>query len=752
MLITLPFWQDFLLRSVALFYLAERLYGFMLQRLKALDLEKNYSKLLKAAIVMTVLFKLLLMGLFSSDYQDLMFIPFVQCFLEGENPYQYYYDHHLLSSFPYPPVMLFVESIGGMLAALFGTGSLFIRNLVFKLPMLVMDLVGLYYLMHISRSRRKYILVLYFMSPIVLYAGYMHGQLDIIPTVFLIGAIYYLTQTSVSAGLGSSNLPGDRSGLYLPLFGRISGNDWKYMLLLTLSLASKFHIAAALPLFFLYIYKKKGFGKAVGMIVIPVLFTALIVMPFWGSGFIHMVLLNKEQSAIDNVYLPYGNAHLLLPVLVLLFIYFQAFHINQMNRDLLISMAGLLFSVFLAFVPAMPGWFIWVVPFFMLYFAGLMENRGKMVVVYGVFHILYLIYYVCFHLTQFTDLSFLGRNLNNLKSMDEDMKNIVFTLMVGVFLILVFSMYLYGVNSNSFYRRRSRPFTIGIAGDSGAGKSRLLTMLGELLSEDHILNIEGDGDHRWERGNANWKEMTHLNPQANYLYRQAEDLLVLRGNNAVKRAEYDHATGTFTAKKKLMPKPYIIMCGLHSLYLPQMRQVLDMKIYLDTEEALRCYWKLQRDQGTRGHVREEVMAQIKKRQADAEKYIYPQRQYADLVIRYFDEGLAKDGSRMDGLAEAELGVEFLLDVRINVEPILALLQEHGVHSTLSYDGLQQQRILFQAVDLKVDKRVWEETAYTAIIQIEDLAGSQIVWEDGVNGVVQLMLMVVIGEIMQWAVR
>lgn len=52
----------------------------MLQRLKALDLEKNYNKLLKAAIVMTVLFKLLLMGLFSSDYQDLMFLPFVQCF------------------------------------------------------------------------------------------------------------------------------------------------------------------------------------------------------------------------------------------------------------------------------------------------------------------------------------------------------------------------------------------------------------------------------------------------------------------------------------------------------------------------------------------------------------------------------------------------------------------------------------------------------------------------------------------------
>ncbi len=52
-----------------------------------------------------------------------------------------------------------------------------------------------------------------------------------------------------------------------------------------------------------------------------------------------------------------------------------------------------------------------------------------------------------------------------------------------------------------------------------------------------------------------------------------------------------------------------------------MRQVLDMKIYLDTDESLRCYWKLGRDQGDRGHDREAVMAQIEKRRADAEKYV-----------------------------------------------------------------------------------------------------------------------------------
>ncbi|MDE6846946.1 MAG: uridine kinase [Lachnospiraceae bacterium] len=702
----------------------------MLQKLDTLDLEKNYYKILKTAVVATVLFKLLLMGLFSSDYQDMMFIPFVKCFLSGENPYQYYYDNRLLSSFPYPPVMLFIECIGGILVNLGGTLPVFCRNLFFKLPLLIMDLLGLYYLMRISKSKRKYILVLYFLSPIVLYSSCMHGQLDMIPTVFLIGAIYYLTEMGITVE-------------------EAVHNERKFVLFLTLALASKFHIAVVFPLFFLYLYKKKGRKKAVVMTGLPVLFTAVIVAPFWGSGFVNMVLFNKEQSAIDNVYIEYGSAHLLLCVLVLLFIYFQAFHINQMNRDLLISMTGLLFSVFLAFVPAMPGWFIWVVPFFMLYLAGLSVSRGKMVMVYGIFNLLYLLYYVCFHVTRFTDLSFLGRNLDGLKIADESIKDIVFTLMVGVFLIMVISMYLYGVNSNSYYRRRNRPFTIGIAGDSGAGKSRLLVMLGELLSKDSILNIEGDGDHKWERGDDNWNEMTHLNPQANYLYRQAEDLKVLRGNNSVKRVDYDHNTGTFTAKRRILPKPYIIMCGLHSLYLPQMRQVLDMKIYLDTDEALRCYWKLGRDQGSRGHTWTEIKAQIEKRRNDAEKYIHPQKQYADLVIRYFDTGLPEDLDRLDSTYQVNPGVEFLMDVSINTEPMLALLQENGVKSALSYDNdLMHQRILFAGKDLQAGREIWEKIAHTGISQIEDLTGGHTVWEDGVNGVVQLMLLAVISEIMK----
>lgn len=694
-----------------------------------LDMEKNYQKYLRASILVGVLFKLLLMGLFSSDYQDMMFIPFVGLFLKGENPYQIYYDNGLLPSFPYPPVMLLIECIGGIFVTFFGGMPLFFRNLVFKLPILLIDLLGLYFLLRLSRDKRKYILVLYFLSPIILYASYMHGQLDLIPTVFLVGAVYYLTQ------MGRATK-------------KETACEWRFILLLSLALSSKLHIVAVLPLFYLYLYKRKGWQKAVCMTGLPLLFTIAAALPFWGTGFVNMVLFNREQQAISMVYLDYGNAHLLLTVLALLFLYFQAFQVNQMNGDLLISMTGLLFSVFVALVPAMPAWFIWVVPFFMLYLARLRENRGKMVLVYGGFNLLYLLYYVFFHQTQFVDLFFLGTSLHFLKIAEGRLKDIVFSLMVGVFLILVVSMYLYGVGSNSYYRRRNRPFTIGIAGDSGAGKSSLLEILEMLLSKERMLSVEGDGDHKWERGDHNWEEMTHLNPQANYLYRQASDLLVLRGNNTVNRADYDHETGTFTKKRRLVPKPYVVLCGLHSLYLPQMRQVLDMKVYLDTDEALRRHWKLCRDQGDRGHDRAAILEQIRARRKDAEKYIHPQRQYADLVIRYFDETLAARPEKAGRISEINLSVEFVMDVGINVEPLLTLMQDRDVKGVLSYDDPLHQKVSFRGEEIKRNGRLWAKLAAAAIPQIEDLTGGRAVWEDEANGLVQLMLLLVISEIMK----
>ena len=117
----------------------------------------------------------------------------------------------------------------------------------------------------------------------------------------------------------------------------------------------------------------------------------------------------------------------------------------------------------------------------------------------------------------------------------------------------------------------------------------MLELINSLLGRKEVLEIEGDGDHKWERGEEMWNSYTHLDPRANFLYRQALDLQMLREGKNVYRVEYDHSTGKFSEKHRVVPRKYIVVCGLHSLYLPQMRRSLDLKIYMDTEETLRCY-------------------------------------------------------------------------------------------------------------------------------------------------------------------
>ena len=76
----------------------------------------------------------------------------------------------------------------------------------------------------------------------------------------------------------------------------------------------------------------------------------------------------------------------------------------------------------------------------------------------------------------------------------------------------------------------------------------------------------------------------------------------------------------------------IIASGLHALYLPILRECYDLSIYLDIDEGLRTYFKVQRDVNQRGYTIERVLDALAKRKPDSEKFIKPQAAYADLIF------------------------------------------------------------------------------------------------------------------------
>ena len=180
---------------------------------------------------------------------------------------------------------------------------------------------------------------------------------------------------------------------------------------------------------------------------------------------------------------------------------------------------------------------------------------------------------------------------------------------------------------------------ISITGDSGSGKSTLTSALESILF-DSYLTIETDRYHKWERSSSKWNNYTHLNPEANFLEKMSEDVYRLKLGETIFSVDYDHTTGKFTEEKKIESKPYILLCGLHTLYEKNMRNISEIKIFLDTDYELKKKWKIQRDVHERNHPIDKVLESMEKRKSEYEKYINPQKFYSDIIIEYtYDDNL-----------------------------------------------------------------------------------------------------------------
>lgn len=175
--------------------------------------------------------------------------------------------------------------------------------------------------------------------------------------------------------------------------------------------------------------------------------------------------------------------------------------------------------------------------------------------------------------------------------------------------------------------------SISISGDSGSGKTTMCKIINSIFSE--TLQLECDRYHKWCRGDPMWKDITHLNPEANYLVKMRKDFFDLKIGNDIYQVDYDHSSGKFTDPSKIKSKKNIILCGLHTLYDQDIVNSNNLNIYLDPSPNLKIYWKIKRDVEERGYSIKTVINKIKEREKDYHNYIKPQRKSADLIIHFY---------------------------------------------------------------------------------------------------------------------
>jgi uridine kinase len=532
--------------------------------------------------------KLLASCFLDSHYIRDLFVPFLNYFVESgfANPWQHFTGVGESNHFPYPPLMLWILTPLRVLASpllAHGTDTVtWLHLLILRLPLVAFDALLAVLLVRWYPDRLPRILWLYWASPVVFYVCYWHGQLDIIPTTLFFGSLYLLER--------------DRLDWSAVVFG--------------LALATKSHLLAAIPFLAVYLLGRRDWRETARYLAISAGIYAAIVAPYLPSdAFRAMVYGSPEQARVfaNQIHLAGSqNFGLLVTPAAVLLLWFRFAAYEKRNWDLLMLFMGILFAVFVLLTPPQPGYFLWSLPFVIHFFCRSRQLHPLPYLTYGA---AYLAFYAWQHA-------------------------LTFTVMQASLAGVVLYMYLLGVRSNWAYRLRKHPILIGVAGDSGAGKDTFTESIVGVLGEDNVTVIAGDDYHRWPRGHEMWKRVTHLDVRGNRLHEQQEHAVALLEGHTIYKASYDHHSGQFTEKRALDPNHLVIFQGLHALSTVALRNLYDLKIFLDPAEDLRQYWKVKRDTVERGYSPEQVLRALDERMKDRDRYVIPQREEADVVIRW----------------------------------------------------------------------------------------------------------------------
>jgi len=183
---------------------------------------------------------------------------------------------------------------------------------------------------------------------------------------------------------------------------------------------------------------------------------------------------------------------------------------------------------------------------------------------------------------------------------------------------------------------RATPLVVGIAGGTGSGKTTVAHKLGDAMPEGRCVTIEHDAYYR-DQGHLPPDERATINydhPASLESALLAEHLRELRAGNAVDIPIYDFATHTRRADKRhVEPAPVIIVEGILVFCEANLREQMDIKIFVDTDADIRLMRRIRRDLELRGRtfqsVRDQYYATVRPMHIE---YVEPTKRWADLIV------------------------------------------------------------------------------------------------------------------------
>jgi uridine kinase len=181
-----------------------------------------------------------------------------------------------------------------------------------------------------------------------------------------------------------------------------------------------------------------------------------------------------------------------------------------------------------------------------------------------------------------------------------------------------------------------RPFLLGVAGGTGSGKTTVARAILGAVGEGRIGLLEQDSYYR----EVDWETDGDL-LRHNFDHPSAldEELLVahlteLRAGRPVQVPVYDFVRHRRTARtRRVEPLPVVVLEGILILADAAVRDLLDFKIYVDTDADLRLIRRLERDLAERGRALADVLRQYQRSVRPMHlEFVEPSKRWADVII------------------------------------------------------------------------------------------------------------------------
>jgi uridine kinase len=181
-----------------------------------------------------------------------------------------------------------------------------------------------------------------------------------------------------------------------------------------------------------------------------------------------------------------------------------------------------------------------------------------------------------------------------------------------------------------------KPLTIGVAGGSGSGKSTVVAALVEAVGQNNVALLPHDAYYRPysdlsldERRRLNWDHPDRLETEL-----LVEHLSQLTLGRVIERPVYDFNTYTrLPSTVRVLPRAVVIVDGILVLVEPTLRELLDIKVFVDTDADIRFIRRMRRDLEERGRdlpsIVDQYLKSVRPMHLD---FVEPSKRYADLII------------------------------------------------------------------------------------------------------------------------